>query len=69
MKQYVRHFENVDLDQPGKSSKRDTLFRVVASPPTHRIDALLTLLQCSKAALCEVIKMSVFGALESGRSK
>jgi hypothetical protein len=69
MKQYVRHFENVVLDEPAKSSKRYTLFRHVASPPTRRIDALLTLLQCAKAVLCEVILMSVFGALESGRKK
>jgi hypothetical protein len=69
MKQYVRHFENEDLDQPGKSSKRDTLFRGVALPPTHRIDALLTLLQCAKAELREVILMSIFGALESGWKK
>jgi hypothetical protein len=55
MKQYVRHFENVDLDEPAKSSKRYTLFRHVASPPTHKIEALLALLQCAKAALCEVI--------------
>jgi hypothetical protein len=69
MKQYVRHFENVDLDEPAKSSKRYTLFQHVALPPTHRMEALLALLQCAKAVLCEVIKMSIFGALESGRKK